>query len=424
MGKRNYEYSSRINDMILNIKDNTIIQPSSKGYAKNAYDFFDQMIKWQFENKETIKFIHNSILEYIKCPNAVFPIRLYGSASKDKYNMLRRGFLSEYEDGTKTLFCDNTFAMPFAALKLYNKCYKASDLIEHLNQKNVVCGFGSTTEEKELTYYICNGSSRINLNTSGWYLAHIIPVGYDFSGKQHLSHVFKNPNRSEWSLNTEHIRHVDRKLNDNEYSILLAHFVRLIHPLNSFLIPKTRFVAYAGKRLGEEQELINIVQNYIKAEFPKEYSELKDIMQIPEQNEVINPVGEIDWSVSEYEISKRRSIILKNTPSKASKKSNKIIDKYDEDEENILYNKLRSIGKAMFIKLYPLVKNNLEITVDEIERHFPKLKVNSTCLSSTRSIIRNGLDVEALEIIATSSRVNSVVCNTAKEMLKNLSGVN
>lgn len=133
----------------------------------------------------------------MKRPDAVFAIRLYADASGKQYFLLRRGFLSEYQDGLKTFFCDNTFAMPFTALKLYDKCYTASDLVEHLNQKNVVCGFKIDKEERKLAYYKCNNYSHINLNDSGWYLAHILPVGYNFAGKQRLTKVFPNPKRAE-----------------------------------------------------------------------------------------------------------------------------------------------------------------------------------------------------------------------------------
>ena len=61
-------------------------------------------------------------------------------------------------------------------------------------------------------------------------------------------------------------------------------------------------MAYDGKNLGEEQELINIVQDYVKAEFPEEYAELQTLMQIPEQEKVTDTVGKIHWSVSEYQI--------------------------------------------------------------------------------------------------------------------------
>ena len=421
MKNKNIEYSSKINDMILYIKEHYTITPFENGHAKNAEDFFNKMIKWQFANKKSIKSIHNSLMKYVKRTDAVFPIRLYGSAKKDKYDMLRRGFLSVYKNGLKTFFCDNTFAMPFVAMKLSDKTYTTFDLLEHLNQKNVLCSFGSTSEERDLAYYICDSSNKINLNTSGWYLAHIVPVGYDFIGKQRLSRVFVNTNRAEWMANEKHIRYIDRLPNENELSILVAHFLRLIHPLNSFIIPQNKFIAYDGKRLGEEQELINIVQNYIKSEFPKEYSELSEVMQITAQKTTVTPIGEIYWSKSNIEISKKKKIMQKTTRSATYKVQSKFMKKYVENKEFNLKNILNSVGKAAFLNLYPLVKKNLEITADEIEKEYPQYKKTmQTRLSSTRSIIKNGMAAEALEIIAKSSRMTIAEQQTARLLLKEL----
>lgn len=427
MKNQHIPYSSAINDMIFDIKKKGVVSFPKKGLAENATDFFNQIIKWQFQHKATIQAIHKALLEYVKRPDAVFAIRLYADAPGKQYFLLRRGFLSEYQDGLKTFFCDNTFAMPFTALKLYDKCYTASDLVEHLNQKNVVCGFKIDKEERKLAYYKCNNYSHINLNDSGWYLAHILPVGYNFAGKQRLTEVFPNPKRAEWESDLAHIRHVGRSLTENEYAVLVAHFLRLVHPLNSFVIPKKNYVAYDGKNLGEEQDLINIVQDYVKAEFPKEYAELQTLMQIPEQEKVTDTVGKIHWSVSEYQIKKWRKTIFKDKPKTAPKKRSKIvIDQYDEDKAYALDNRLRSVGKATFMKLYPLVKQNPDITVEEVEKVYPEYKkgkaenAKRTCLSSTRSIIRNGYEAEALEIIVESSKTDDAAVQAAKKYLEEL----
>lgn len=105
MKNQHIPYSSAINNMIFNIKKD-VVTPPQRGLAENATDFFNQIIKWQFQHKVTIQAIHKALLEYVKRPDAVFAIRLYGSAPREKYFLLRRGFLSEYLDGLKTLFCD------------------------------------------------------------------------------------------------------------------------------------------------------------------------------------------------------------------------------------------------------------------------------------------------------------------------------
>lgn len=93
-----------------------------------------------------------------------------------------------------------------------------------------------------------------------------------------------------------------------------------------------------------------------------------------------------------------------------------------ENEKRALNAKLHSIGKSAFLNLFPLVKNNLDITIEEIERKYPKYKTYTpdakrTRLSSTRSIIINGQGTDALRLIAESSRLDTMECQMAKSML-------
>ena len=78
------------------------------GYAKDIPSLFNKIIKFQFNNKEEKKKIHLSLLEYVNSKNPVFFLRLYGSYSKTKYHLQRRGFISEYKNNTRLTYCDNT----------------------------------------------------------------------------------------------------------------------------------------------------------------------------------------------------------------------------------------------------------------------------------------------------------------------------
>ena len=109
----------------------------------------------------------------------------------------------------------------------------------------------------------------------------------------------------------------------------------------------------------------------------------------------------------------------KTTRSATYKVQSKFMKKYVENKGFNLKNILNSVGKAAFLNLYPLVKKNLEITADEIEKEYPQYKKTmQTRLSSTRSIIKNGMAAEALEIIAKSSRMSIAEQQTARIFLK------
>ena len=77
-----------------------------------------------------------------------FFIRLYGSFKRSDYNLQRRGFLTQYLNGTKTVFCDNTFTLIFSGMKLAGIPYTCGDLDYLLNQKNLIVGFAQVSQEK------------------------------------------------------------------------------------------------------------------------------------------------------------------------------------------------------------------------------------------------------------------------------------
>ena len=268
---------------IIEIKQNGLIDNVTAGNASNAEEFFNKVIKQQFANKDAIKATHKALMQYVNSDDAVFVLRLYFSGQKKNYKNLRRGFLSIYPNGHKLVFCDNTFNMPFAAMKLVGIAYTAEELRDYMNNPSLRCGKGTTRQERELAFYNWwDSDDSIDLNDSGWYLAHIINVGKDYNG-DNPNKVFRNPDRTEWVDSDDHIRRPETNLTESELSLLKAHFLRMVHPLNSFVVPARSLLRYNGKRLGEEAELINLVQDYIKKEFPDEYKELRFIMQTPSE---------------------------------------------------------------------------------------------------------------------------------------------
>ena len=129
------------------------IKKSGTGSAKNIPELFEKLIKFQFQNTETIIKIHNSLIDYVSSPEPIFFIRLFHDAPNKDNSLLRRGFMSEYPNGMKTVFCDNTFTELFTAMKLSNIHYNSQDLHNLFNQEKLVVGFGQSRQELEFTHY-------------------------------------------------------------------------------------------------------------------------------------------------------------------------------------------------------------------------------------------------------------------------------
>ena len=85
-----------------------------------------------------------------------------------------------------------------------------------------------------------------------------------------------------------------------------------------------------------------------------------------------------------------------------------------QDEEQKLSKTLKSIGKEMFVELYPLAKGYPLITIEDVVKWIPEygeFSENSqkSRLSNTKSIIRRGLGNKALENILASNRIDEAL---------------
>ena len=83
---------------------------------------------------------------------------------------------------------------------------------------------------------------------------------------------------------------------------------------------------------------------------------------------------------------------------------------------------LKRIGKATFVEiLYPSLKDNINVSYKAISENYPKYenyKSQQARLSTARSIFHKGLELKALQIIASSSRLDANIVEKARLYLK------
>lgn len=404
----------------------------TSGKATNMEDFFKKLIKPQFENKDQIRKIHQALLKYIELPDTPLFLRLYGSFSKDNYDLLRRGFLTQFPDKSKMVFCDNTFSMIFSGLKLSGHTIDEKELNQYLNQNKVICSFGQTSKEKELSFYDSKGAIRVNLNTKGYYLAHMKPVGYGYTDlcSRNLREHFPNPDRTEWDSSSK-VRLAENNLTLDQKKLLKAHFIRLVHPLNSFLVPKKNHLTYNGKNIGEELEAIKYVKAYLEKEFPVEYKEFEKITLGHEFEETNLTLENIEWFDTQIPKSKATS---KKKTSKKPKKEKVVIEtvspieleNIEEELDNKLFRWMQSIGMKAFTEiLCPSILANPEVTIEEIAQQHPVFQKYSPSsqrsrLSSSKSILKYGLMAEALQFVIDSKNTKENTRKNAEDLLQNL----
>lgn len=97
----------------------------------------------------------------------------------------------------------------------------------------------------------------------------------------------------------------------------------------------------------------------------------------------------------------------------------------DIEWENKLKSKLRTVGLMSFIHLYPILRNNLDVTIEDVAVKIPEfrnyeLSSQSTKLSTARSIFKSGWENDALLIIAKSKNVDDDILKQARIYLSNI----
>jgi len=367
------------------------------GQASDIKEFFRQIVMPQFANVNAIKQQHKALLEYINSDQPTFFIRAHGSQKPANYGLLRRGFLTRYNNDVEYAFCDNTFAMMFASIKLSGITIPSEALHDYFQKRSVICGFSQTSSEKELAIFRREHAYYSNLNTNGWYLAHINSVGEcyaDMKFSAERDYSFPRGERQEWD-NEKKIRDIGRAPSEKELSLLKAHFVRFIHPLNNFLVPKRSRIKYnRGTQIGEEAELISYVSQYIQNVFPDEYSEMKSLI-FKEDLPLIfsDPISDISWGEEMPQSQKQKKMDVPQ-----------IISKQTSTKEISTLTLLRRMGSEAFIYYYLPLKSNVKIEVKKLASFCPKSsnwteKSKRSRASVAKRIFKEDRVQEALELI-------------------------
>jgi hypothetical protein len=398
----------QLNEIVSRLKEFQYLEPKA-GSAVGVSEFFESVIKDQSSNTTSIRAMHQALMMYVKRPDVIFFLRRHGSGNREQYVNLRRGFVTRYSDGSEYVFCDNTFAMTFQSIKCAHLVLQSDDIHRLLSSRKIQCGFGQTSPEKELALYDPKGFFRPTLNTRGWYLAHVSSVGEGYQAihfNEAVQRYFPRGERSEW-MNSSKIREVKRPMSKEERSLLTAHFLRLVHPLNSFLVPNKKRLSYnRGALIGEEPELINYVRNYIKKEFAKEYEELSQFTRFVEEKPHLFSVNTISWVHQNKKVISRKHKTAKIVPPSSSQV------KVSTQISMSLTDLINRVGKECFLYYYLPLKSNPAMSAKELAYYAPKSnnwtdKSIVSRASKAKAIFKLGLEQEALALIASSTVMDS-----------------
>lgn len=431
---------------IAEIKKSSSLVALPTGTAKDFDELWKNIIEPTLPDKTVVVGWHELLKQYIKIHDAVFFIRAFGSPSGNS-PLLRRGFLNTTDYGYSSVFVDNGFTSYFYSMAKDGYVPSLAEFEECIKERHFPCGHFQTAEEQKYAAYLRGKNPGVS--GKGYKIAHIHSVGKDFNKKSPFVSVadlcnkyFPRGINTEWdTIKTDaygafHYRKTNILSNDADdvRSFLVAHFMRMAHPINYFLVPnkinryddatgilKTNIIWYDNgvekNEIGEEQDLINYVAEKIKIKYGQVYDEfLSYIYPIQNTTPVVNKTIDAEYGMGVWKKKiashslTNNSTTNKTTPKVTGNKQAskpKCNNEFDDFEAYAAQNGvsnpqhysslIRSIMKELNINSIADLEDNVDIMIDICTQKIAdasKVKDKSTAkkYSDRRSALRKYSD--------------------------------
>lgn len=257
------------------------------GEATALNQFWTQLVKDYLPAPEVVLKWHDVLMKYIKADHPVFAIRGYNTFPKERYGDLRRGFLTETTE-YNFFHTDNFFAAYFQKMAIDGFIPTVEELEQVFTERKFPSRFGINTSEERALLAIKQGKDP-RINSNGFKLAHIIPVGMNYMykntvlGMQEILYTyFPKGERSDYVLKADkygsyRARTFEPQKEAKDFAI--AHFLRFVHPFNYFLCPKKMCEENNKcKEIAEYLHLLNYAHDYNLVIYGDRYKEFLDLV--------------------------------------------------------------------------------------------------------------------------------------------------
>ena len=247
------------------------IKSITNGSAATVEQFWDTFIVPHLPDKKIVLRWHETLMEYIKRPEAMFAIRGFNSAGKNDYDTLRRGFLSKTNEGYSFFYTDNFHAAYYLKMAIDSYVPSADEMISVYNRRLFPSRFGRDTHNERELMAIPKGIDP-GIQAAGYKIAHIINVGTDYfvNGRcisliKILNEYFDRGDRIDWIQKTDetgtyYLR--EFKVRPQARNYIIAEFLRFVHPVNYFLAPKPKCATtLVCSDIAEYKPLIDFVRD-------------------------------------------------------------------------------------------------------------------------------------------------------------------
>ena len=260
---------------------------SSVCVANSVHEFYDKCIKNTLPDVDVVKGWHDLLKRYIDDPDAVFFVRKYASC-KDKAGKwnIRRGFLTVCEN-VKYVFVDNFFAQYFYAMAINGFVPDYHDFKQFVLDRDIPYGYSVISEERAHQAYLKGPTYPLNRN--GWKLSHVFSANnadYNFDYKKVAPILFPIGEYDDFKKqggSSFPYRSIDICISDEDIKRIKAHFLRVVHPLNHFLTPKTQYQnsSVGIKDIGEYPEMIDYMKFKLAKRYGSIFTEYMDLILAP-----------------------------------------------------------------------------------------------------------------------------------------------
>ena len=286
----------KLEEKLLKIAKTSTLDRLPSGAARDFDELWENLIEPRLPKEEAIYGWHKILMEYVNKDDAVFFMRAFGGPSGDS-SRLRRGFYNKTNANFSCFYGDNFFTSYFFSMALDGYVPELEDFIEVISKnKKFPCGYIQTKEEQK--YAIYKKGKNSNIQNKGYKIAHIFSSGQDYNNEtfskisEFCYKYFPRGEQIDWSADcARKINFVSEEDKTSARKFLVAHFLRTVHPINYFLVPKksntkdkqtgkvkTNIYYKAGDgrcldEIGENIDLINYVKDKIAKKYPIVYKE-------------------------------------------------------------------------------------------------------------------------------------------------------
>ncbi|MCI7435315.1 MAG: hypothetical protein MSH22_01765 [Spirochaetia bacterium] len=348
-------------------------------------DLYENCIKITVQpDRSIIEKWHDLLVRYANDSESVKLSRLYEHTSKGKKKVYengieiekeiwdtRRGMQTVMQDGYTYAFASNYFARLIFSMAYAGFVPEYDDFKSmFLNHEFPLFYLGGTTEcEREFASFKTK-PYKACFYTQHWYLAHIISVkALSFYGypEVDLYKILSRGELSDWKKAGDiYIRSMNKSFTEDEKKIIRAQFLRFIDPINYFLVPskwKERQSNGKGKKIGENEDVINFMIKKNHETFGKKYEDFLDLA-LANKEEMIS-------SKSLEELGKMKFTLIESADEASNKvKKNNKKQGNSSEETNSISNNTRQRRSFAFNGItYPLRGLALAVVNDYVSQN-------------------------------------------------------